>query len=128
MAAIRPERQLVPDLVALAKRHGREKDPHVRQLIARAQVNDFVHSELLARVAARTRAGLQLGKVYLQQDICNGCAYCVAACPFGVLDRNHEDGNAHKCTLCYDRQKDGLTPACAKSCATWWFATTPPPS
>jgi formate dehydrogenase iron-sulfur subunit len=56
--------------------------------------------------------------VYLQQDICNGCAYCVAACPFGVLDRNKEDGLAHKCTLCYDRQKDGMTPACAKSCPT----------
>jgi formate dehydrogenase iron-sulfur subunit len=60
----------------------------------------------------------EFGNVYVQQDICNGCAYCVVACPFGVLDRNHEDGKAHKCTLCYDRQKDGMTPACAKSCPT----------
>ena len=60
----------------------------------------------------------EFGNVYLQQDICNGCAYCVVACPFGVLDRNPEDGKAHKCTLCYDRQKDGMTPACAKSCPT----------
>jgi formate dehydrogenase iron-sulfur subunit len=60
----------------------------------------------------------EFGDVYVQQDVCNGCAYCVAACPFGVLDRNPEDGGAHKCTLCYDRQKDGMTPACAKSCPT----------
>ena len=60
----------------------------------------------------------EFGNVYVQQDICNGCGYCVAACPFGVIERNSEDGRAHKCTLCYDRQKDGLTPACAKHCPT----------
>ncbi|MGH2516672.1 MAG: 4Fe-4S dicluster domain-containing protein, partial [Ktedonobacterales bacterium] len=29
-----------------------------------------------------------------------------------------EDGRAWKCTLCYDRQKDGMIPACAKACPT----------
>jgi formate dehydrogenase iron-sulfur subunit len=56
--------------------------------------------------------------VYIQPDICNGCAYCIAACPFGVITRASFDGHAHKCTLCYDRQKDGLVPACAKACPT----------
>jgi len=56
--------------------------------------------------------------VYIQPDICNGCSYCIAACPFGVITRAHFDGHAHKCTLCYDRQKDGLVPACAKACPT----------
>lgn len=60
----------------------------------------------------------EFGNVYLQPDICNGCATCVVACPFGVLDRNDNDGRAHKCTLCYDRQRDGMTPACAKACPT----------
>jgi formate dehydrogenase iron-sulfur subunit len=56
--------------------------------------------------------------IYVQQDVCNGCGYCVAACPFGVLGRSATDGGAYKCTLCYDRQRDGLEPACAKSCPT----------
>ena len=56
--------------------------------------------------------------VYIQPDICNGCAYCIAACPFGVITRSDFDGHAHKCTLCYDRQRDGLVPACAKACPT----------
>ena len=56
--------------------------------------------------------------VVVQQDICNGCGYCVPACPFGVVDLNPLDGKAHKCTLCYDRLKGGLEPACAKSCPT----------
>lgn len=60
----------------------------------------------------------EFANVYIQPDICNGCAYCIAACPFGVITRSHFDGHAHKCTLCYDRQKDGLVPACAKACPT----------
>ncbi|MBV8297471.1 MAG: 4Fe-4S dicluster domain-containing protein [Acidimicrobiia bacterium] len=56
--------------------------------------------------------------VYIQADICNGCSYCIAACPFGVITRASFDGHSHKCTLCYDRQKDGLVPACAKACPT----------
>jgi formate dehydrogenase iron-sulfur subunit len=56
--------------------------------------------------------------VVVQQDVCNGCGYCVPACPFGVVDLSKADGKAHKCTLCYDRLKGGLEPACAKSCPT----------
>jgi formate dehydrogenase iron-sulfur subunit len=56
--------------------------------------------------------------VIVQPDVCNGCGYCVPACPFGVIDRDMIDGRAAKCTLCYDRLEDGLEPACAKSCPT----------
>jgi formate dehydrogenase iron-sulfur subunit len=56
--------------------------------------------------------------VVLQPDVCNGCGYCVPSCPFGVIDRDHIDGRAGKCTLCYDRLEDGLEPACAKACPT----------
>ncbi|TMD79709.1 MAG: 4Fe-4S dicluster domain-containing protein [Chloroflexi bacterium] len=60
----------------------------------------------------------EFGDVYLQPDVCNGCGYCVPSCPFGVVDLNLDDGRAFKCTLCYDRQKDGIEPACAKACPT----------
>ena len=71
--------------------------------------------------------------VYVQQDICNGCGYCVIACPFGVIEKaaaaptsgaveftrpSFDRGTAHKCTLCYDRLGSGLEPACAKACPT----------
>jgi formate dehydrogenase iron-sulfur subunit len=60
----------------------------------------------------------EFGTVVVQDDICNGCGYCVSACPFGVIGRRESDGGAHKCTLCYDRIGAGLTPACAKACPT----------
>ena len=60
----------------------------------------------------------EFGTVVVQSDVCNGCGYCVPACPFGVIERREGDGRAWKCTLCYDRIGDGLEPACAKACPT----------
>jgi formate dehydrogenase iron-sulfur subunit len=60
----------------------------------------------------------EFGTVFVQQDVCNGCGYCVPACPFGVIDKREYDGHAGKCTLCYDRLQDGETPSCAKACPT----------
>jgi formate dehydrogenase iron-sulfur subunit len=73
----------------------------------------------------------EFGTVVVQEDVCNGCGYCVPACPFGVIDRRElpsfdrpaplagePDGRVWKCTLCYDRLKGGHEPACAKACPT----------
>jgi formate dehydrogenase iron-sulfur subunit len=60
----------------------------------------------------------EFGTVVVQPDICNGCGYCIPACPYGVIDQREEDGRAWKCTLCYDRLGAGMTPACAQACPT----------
>jgi formate dehydrogenase iron-sulfur subunit len=60
----------------------------------------------------------EFGTVVVQEDICNGCGYCVPACPFGVIDRRERDGRVWKCTLCYDRLRADLEPACAQACPT----------
>lgn len=60
----------------------------------------------------------EFGTVFVRQDVCNGCGYCVPSCPFGVIAIDPADGRAHKCTLCYDRLQQRLEPACAKACPT----------
>ena len=60
----------------------------------------------------------EFGTVVVQPDVCNGCGYCVPACPFGVIGRDETTGGAAKCTLCYDRLKGDQTPACAHACPT----------
>jgi formate dehydrogenase iron-sulfur subunit len=60
----------------------------------------------------------EFGTVVVQEDICNGCGYCIPACPYGVIDQRSDDGRAWKCTMCYDRLGAGMEPACAKACPT----------
>jgi formate dehydrogenase iron-sulfur subunit len=60
----------------------------------------------------------EFGTVVVQSDICNGCGYCIPACPYGVIDQRKDDGRAWKCTLCYDRIGDKQMPACAQACPT----------
>jgi formate dehydrogenase iron-sulfur subunit len=60
----------------------------------------------------------EFGTVVIQDDVCNGCGYCVSACPYGVIDIRPDNGGAFKCTMCYDRLGAGLEPACAKACPT----------
>jgi formate dehydrogenase iron-sulfur subunit len=60
----------------------------------------------------------EFGTVVVQEDVCNGCGYCIPACPYGVIGQRERDGRAWKCTLCYDRLQVGMEPACAKACPT----------
>jgi formate dehydrogenase iron-sulfur subunit len=56
--------------------------------------------------------------VFIQEDVCNGCRNCIAACPYDVIAIDEETDVARKCTLCYDRLQGGMEPACAKACPT----------
>jgi formate dehydrogenase iron-sulfur subunit len=59
-----------------------------------------------------------MGNVFVQQDVCIGCKYCIPSCPYGVINFSEETGTVHKCTLCNDRIHNGLGTACAKACPT----------
>jgi formate dehydrogenase iron-sulfur subunit len=58
------------------------------------------------------------GAVLYDSKKCMGCRYCMMACPYGI-PRYEWDAVAplvRKCTLCYERVKDGGIPACVEAC------------
>lgn len=60
----------------------------------------------------------EFNTVFIRESHCNGCRDCIAACPFGVIRVSETKHIAQKCTFCYDRLQNGLTPACAQACPT----------
>jgi formate dehydrogenase iron-sulfur subunit len=93
-------------------------DGELRWLMASDVCKHCTHAACLDVCPTGALFRTEFGTVVVQQDICNGCGYCIPACPYGVIDQRKGDGRAWKCTLCYDRVGDGLTPACAKACPT----------
>src|SRR5918994_5355093 len=93
-------------------------DKQVRWLMSSDVCKHCTHAGCLDVCPTGALFRTEFGTVVVQGDICNGCGYCVSACPYGVIDRRPHDGRAQKCTLCYDRLHDGLQPACAQACPT----------
>jgi formate dehydrogenase iron-sulfur subunit len=93
-------------------------DEGVRWLMSSDVCKHCTHAACLDVCPTGALFRTEFGTVVVQPDVCNGCGYCVPACPYGVIDLRKEDGRAFKCTLCYDRLKEGQTPACAQACPT----------
>jgi formate dehydrogenase iron-sulfur subunit len=90
----------------------------VRWLMASDVCKHCTHAACLEVCPTGALFRTEFGTVVVQEDVCNGCGYCVSACPFGVLEKREDDGRVWKCTLCYDRLKDEKEPACAQACPT----------
>ena len=95
-------------------------DPNdgMRWLMASDVCKHCTHAACLDVCPTGSLFRTEFGTVVVQEDICNGCGYCVSACPYGVIERRETDGRAFKCTLCYDRLRGDQMPACAQACPT----------
>jgi formate dehydrogenase iron-sulfur subunit len=119
VAFIEQERPLpLRDLGELGPGTEEQAAPEIRWLMASDVCKHCTHAACLDVCPTGALFRTEYGTVVVQEDVCNGCGYCVPACPYGVIGRREADGLAHKCTLCYDRLGDGLEPACAKACPT----------
>jgi formate dehydrogenase iron-sulfur subunit len=90
----------------------------VRWLMASDVCKHCTHAACLDVCPTGALIRTEHGTVLVQDDICNGCGYCIPACPYGVIDQRKGDGGAFKCTMCQDRLGAGLQPACATACPT----------
>ncbi|RYU10068.1 4Fe-4S dicluster domain-containing protein [Nocardioides iriomotensis] len=101
-----------------------EELPDFRWLMSSDVCKHCTHAACLDVCPTGSLFRTEFGTVVVQPDICNGCGYCVPACPYGVIERRtgpegaKNVGIAQKCTLCYDRIGDGQRPACAQACPT----------
>lgn len=93
-------------------------DREIRWLMSSDVCKHCTHAGCLDVCPTGALFRTEFGTVVVQDDICNGCGYCVPACPYGVIDQRKDDGRVFKCTMCYDRLTDGLQPACATACPT----------
>jgi formate dehydrogenase iron-sulfur subunit len=114
----------MPTVGAPASDVPEEEKPDFRWLMSSDVCKHCTHAACLDVCPTGSLFRTEFGTVVVQDDICNGCGYCVPACPYGVIDRRQGPegaknvGIAQKCTLCYDRLKADETPACAKACPT----------
>jgi formate dehydrogenase iron-sulfur subunit len=104
--------------VAFIEKDVRDVDDPMRWLMSSDVCKHCTHAACLDVCPTGALFRTEFGTVVVQEDICNGCGYCVPACPFGVIDQRKGDGRVWKCTLCYDRLRDDLEPACAQACPT----------
>jgi formate dehydrogenase iron-sulfur subunit len=95
-----------------------QADSETRWLMSSDVCKHCTHAACLDVCPTGALIRTEVGTVIVQEDVCNGCGYCVAACPYGVIEKREEDGRAFKCTMCYDRTGAGLAPACATACPT----------
>jgi formate dehydrogenase iron-sulfur subunit len=93
-------------------------DREIRWLMSSDVCKHCTHAGCLDVCPTGALFRTEFGTVVVQQDICNGCGYCVPSCPYGVIGQRKDDGRVFKCTMCYDRLTDGLMPACATACPT----------
>jgi formate dehydrogenase iron-sulfur subunit len=97
---------------------GMNGDSEFRWLMASDVCKHCTHAACLDVCPTGALFRTEFDTVVVQEDICNGCGYCVPACPYGVIDQREDDGRVWKCTMCYDRLGAGQEPACAKACPT----------
>ncbi len=94
MPTVRPAEE--PGAAPVATAVAEPELPDVRWLMASDVCKHCTHAACLDVCPTGSLFRTEFGTVVVQDDICNGCGYCVAACPFGVIERRRGDEGHEK--------------------------------
>ena len=87
-ARIEPERLDAIEIAGEGASLAQSADGGLRWLMSSDVCKHCTHAACLDVCPTGALFRTEYDTVVVQQDICNGCGYCVPACPFGVLDPN----------------------------------------
>jgi formate dehydrogenase iron-sulfur subunit len=106
------------DNLTVVNRYPNPKDPDKSYFVKRQCMHcsePACASACLVKAFTKTPEGA----VVYNPDVCIGCRYCMMACPFSAPAYDYFDAaspEVRKCTMCYERIKEGKKPACAEIC------------
>lgn len=96
-------------------------DGNVKRRYVKRQCMHCLNAACISACPAAAMYKGENGAVIYRSYRCLGCRYCQAACPFGILRFDWDNGTSpaiNKCQMCYDRLQAGGKPACVEACPT----------
>lgn len=90
--------------------------PNLRSGIHVAQCNQCDHPPCAEACPSGATSQGADGIVRVDKDLCIGCAFCVAACPYDARYINPATRKVDKCDFCLPRIARGEPPACVATC------------
>jgi formate dehydrogenase iron-sulfur subunit len=112
-------RALAPDVWTYVTYHEVEGDPATGSY-GKVQCMHCIEPACVSSCPVVALEKTAEGPVIYHPEKCLGCRYCELACPFLVPRFEWDTANPYirKCDMCWERQREGESPACVEVCPT----------
>lgn len=107
-------RETTPTQWSVVNRHQTDKGPVTVKRQCMHCLQPACASACLTRAMHKTADGA----VAWDSSKCMGCRFCMISCPFDIPKFEYDSANPkiQKCTMCWERLREGERPACVENC------------